>query len=304
MEFNLKNLLQALLLSTSEAVSTETVQRVLTRYHEEHAQSEEEEKQEEGEEKKPEVPSLVTASDIREAIDSIRSDYVESNSVFRIIEGPQGFKLATAPEYSEWIRLLRNQPRPLRLSPAALETLSIIAYRQPVTRSEMETIRGVSVDSAVHKLLELELIHIMGRAELPGRPLQYGTTELFMEFAGIKSLEELPASDVVSRNQLDTWIRDAQNPEQISDSDVGLPSDEPTQSEIEMDSDRTEPESAESETVEEPEAAPEEPEPASEPYEPIEASEESYIDTDFDDDNEDAENSEDSEETDSESENR
>lgn len=278
MEFNLKNLLQALLLSTSEAVSAETVQRVLSRYHEEHAQSEGDD---EDTDAKPVVPSLVTASEIRDAIDSIRSDYVESASVFRIIEGPQGFRLATAPEYSEWIRLLRNQPRPLRLSPAALETLSIIAYRQPVTRSEMETIRGVSVDSAVHKLLELELIHIMGRAELPGRPLQYGTTELFMEFAGIKSLEELPASDVVSRNQLDTWIRDAQNPQEIGDSDVGLPSDSPGQTEIEMDTEEA------PETDSEPEDI------ASEPYEPVEASEESYIDTDFaDEDGEDATNEE------------
>ncbi|MEM9026695.1 MAG: SMC-Scp complex subunit ScpB, partial [Verrucomicrobiota bacterium] len=210
MEFDLKNLLQALLLSTSEAVSTETVQRVLTRYHEEHASSEGEGSEEEDADEKSEVPSLITASEIREAIDTIRGDYVESASVFRIIEGPQGFRLATAPEYSEWVRLLRDQPRPLRLSSAALETLSIIAYRQPVTRSEMEAIRGVSVDSAVHRLLELELIHIIGRAELPGRPLQYGTTELFMEFAGIKSLEEMPASDVISRNQLDSWIRDAQ----------------------------------------------------------------------------------------------
>ncbi|MEM7671698.1 MAG: SMC-Scp complex subunit ScpB [Verrucomicrobiota bacterium] len=269
MEFDLKNLLQALLLSTSEAVSTGTVQRVLSRYHEEHASSEGEDGDEEDAEETPEVPSLVTTSEIREAIDAIRSDYVESASVFRIIEGPQGFRLATAPEYSEWIRLLRNQPRPLRLSPAALETLSIIAYRQPVTRSEMEAIRGVSVDSAVHRLLELELIHIIGRAELPGRPLQYGTTERFMEFAGIKSLEEMPASDVVSRNQLDTWIRDAQNPPQIGDSDVGLPSESSEQTEIKMD------ENALSEKTTEPD---------NEGYQPIEASEESYIDTDFEED--------------------
>ena len=278
MEFDLKNLLQALLLSTSEAVSTDTVQRVLTRYHEEHSKDEPEEEEEENAEAAPEVPTLVTASDIREAVEEIRSHYVESNSVFRIIEGPQGFRLATAPEYSEWIRLLRNQPRPLRLSPAALETLSIVAYRQPVTRSEMEAIRGVSVDSAVHKLLELELIYVMGRAELPGRPLQYGTTELFMEFSGIKSLEELPASDVVSRNQLDTWIRDAQNPQVVSDSDVGLPSEDSAseQTEMAMDEEASEPE---------------------EETEPVEASEESYIDTDFGDDEEDSEESETSEDT-------
>lgn len=274
MEFDLKNLLQALLLSTSEAVSTETVQHVLSRYHEEHAQDDEEDSAPEDASK---IPALVTASEIREAIDAIRSDYVESNSVFRIIEGPQGFRLATAPEYAEWIRLLRNQPRPLRLSPAALETLSIIAYRQPVTRSEMEAIRGVSVDSSVHKLIELELIKVIGRAELPGRPLQYGTAELFMEFAGIKSLDELPASDVISRNQLDTWIRDAQNPKSVGDADVGLPSEEtPSAEQPEL------PEDTAEEAVDE--DLPE-----------IEASEDSYIDTDFD-----LEDSPESEETDKE----
>ena len=281
MEFDLKNLLQALLLSTSEAISTETVQRVLTRFHEEHARDEPEEGEEEAEALKA-VPTLVTATEIREAIDAIRSQYVESGSGFRIIEGPQGFRLATAPEYSEWIRLLRHQPRPLRLSPAALETLSIIAYRQPVTRSEMESIRGVSVDSSVHKLLELDLIQVTGRAELPGKPLQYGTTDLFMEFSGIKSLDELPASDVVSRNQLDTWIREAQNPTQVSDADVGLPSDTPAseQTEIKMDG----------------ETEKEAPTPK---QEPVEASEESYVDTDFGDDdegNEAAADSEDEEE--------
>lgn len=277
MEFDLKNLLQALLLSTSEAISTETVQRVLTRFHEEHAKDEPEEGEEEAEAIKI-VPSLVTDTKIREAVDAIRSQYVESGSVFRIIEGPNGFRLATAPEYSEWIRLLRNQPRPMRLSPAALETLSIIAYRQPVTRSEMEAIRGVSVDSSVHKLLELDLIQVTGRAELPGKPLQYGTTELFMEFSGIKSLDELPASDVVSRNQLDTWIRDAQNPTQVGDSDVGLPSDAPAaeQTEIKIEEEAEE----------------------AQPQEPVEASEESYIDMDFGDDDEEEPSESDSDEED------
>ena len=90
----------------------------------------------------------------------------------------------------------------------------------------METIRGVSVDSALNKLIELELVHVLGRADLPGRPLQYGTTEQFLEFSGIKALEELPASDIVSTNKLDSWLRELNSQEEVSDEDVGLSSDD------------------------------------------------------------------------------
>jgi segregation and condensation protein B len=123
----------------------------------------------------------------------------------------------------------------MKLSPAALETMSIIAYRQPVTRAEMEAIRGVSIDSALHKLLELELVHVTGRAELPGRPIQYGTTDKFLEFTGIKELDELPASDVLSNHQIDDWMRQSDEPEEeISDEDVGL-SKEPNPDELPLD---------------------------------------------------------------------
>ena len=104
-----------------------------------------------------------------------------------------------------------------------METLAIIAYRQPVTRTEIEAIRGVSADSALNRLLERELVYVVGRAELPGRPLQYGTTDAFLEYCAIISLEELPSSDVLSPNQITEWIRSATMPdEEISDKDVGL----------------------------------------------------------------------------------
>ena len=110
--------------------------------------------------------------------------------------------------------------------------MSIIAYRQPVTRAEMEAIRGVSVDSALNKLLELELVHVTGRAELPGRPIQYGTTDKFLEFTGIKELVELPASDVLTNHQIDEWMRRGdESIEDISDEDVGL-APEPNRDEL------------------------------------------------------------------------
>ena len=82
---------------------------------------------------------------------------------YRLVDGPKGFYLATAPQFSDYIRLLRAEPKPMKLTMATLETLSIIAYRQPVTRAEIESIRGVSVDSPVNRLLEIELIEVIGQ---------------------------------------------------------------------------------------------------------------------------------------------
>jgi len=224
MHFDLKPILKALLISTGDPLSAKDIQKLFSRYREEI----EAEKSEDAEdfESEEQLPSLITVTQIREALEALQSDLEAAADVYRISEGPQGYRLVCAPEYSDWVRLLRNEPKPIRLSPAALETLTIIAYRQPVTRAEMETIRGVSVDSALNKLIELELVHVLGRADLPGRPLQYGTTEQFLEFSGIKALEELPASDIVSTNKLDSWLRELNSQEEVSDEDVGLSSDE------------------------------------------------------------------------------
>ena len=106
--------------------------------------------------------------------------------------------------------------------PSSVETLAVVAYRQPVTRTEIETIRGVSAEAGINKLLERELIYIVGRADLPGRPLQYGTTDKFLEFVGIKSCDELPASDVLSSRQIDEWLRNSTNAHTPNDTDMGL----------------------------------------------------------------------------------
>ena len=236
MEFDLKKTLLTLLHSTNEPLSIKDVQAVITRYHERAEQLlEDQEESAEGSGQADEdgqevmrdlldqVPSLLTSAQIRDAMDSIADDLRESDEVFRLREGPNGYRLAVSPRYADWVRLLRDEPRPQRLSPAAMETLAIVAYRQPVTRSEIEAIRGVSADSALNKLMERELVFVMGRAELPGRPLQYGTTDDFLEFCGLRSLEELPSSDVLSPNQITEWIRSATMPEeQISDKEMGL----------------------------------------------------------------------------------
>ncbi len=244
MVFNLQKILKALLFSTSEPLSIRDIQAVITRYHEQAANEPEEEEPAEpgnGEGEQAEldgimrqVPSLLTATQIRDAMDAIAQELEEGDEVYRLVQGPAGYRLTTAPQFADWVRLFRKEPKPLRLSQAAMETLAIVAYRQPVTRAEMEAIRGVSIDSALNKLLELELVHVTGRADLPGRPIQYGATDKFLEFTGIRSIEELPASDVLSSGQITEWIRQATRKEEpLSDQDVGLPASEPAEEEEE-----------------------------------------------------------------------
>lgn len=236
MDFDLKKTLEALLLSTAEPITLKDLVKIFARYHLELSQALEDAKDEKDEEAEPmEVPSLVTQAQIRDMLTELTDEAEVQDKAYRVVEGPNGYQIVTAPQFAEFVRLLRGEPRPMKLSPAALETMSIIAYRQPVTRAEMEAIRGVSVDSALNKLIELELALVTGRAELPGRPIQYGTTEKFLEFTGIKELDELPASDVLTNHQIDDWMRRSdEEPEEISDEDVGL-SKEPRPDELPLD---------------------------------------------------------------------
>ena len=169
------------------------------------------------------VPALITATQIREAMDEISLELRASDTGLLLIEGNTGYRLVTHPSVARWVRVLRNEPPPVKLSQSALETLAVVAYRQPATRTELEHIRGVSAEAGLNKLLERELIYIVGRADLPGRPLQYGTTDKFLEFLGIKSLEELPASDVLSNRQIDEWLQNSSNARPPTDVDMGLP---------------------------------------------------------------------------------
>lgn len=260
MEFNLKKILKSLLFSTSEPLSIKDIQAVITRFHEE-ADRWRKEAEESGEtvtdgsdseqslmaDLISQVPTLLTATQIRDAMDEIQRDLNDAKEVVRLVQGPRGYQVTCAPDYADWVRLLRGQPRPARLSRAAMETLAIIAYRQPVTRAEMESIRGVSVDNAVGRLLEHDLIVVTGRADLPGRPLQYGTTEKFLEFTGIKSLEELPASDVLTTNQIDNWLS-SKDEQALSDADMGL-AEEPVERSNEHDNASVEPEADTEETA-------------------------------------------------------
>ncbi len=179
-----------------------------------------------------EVPTLVTMAQIREAFDAIALEMQAADSELVLVEGHHGWRLATHPRLARWVRLLRNDPPPVRLSPSSLETMAVIAYRQPVTRAEIERIRGVSAEAGLNKLLERDLVYVVGRADLPGRPIQYGTTDTFLGFVGIRSIEELPSSDVLSPRQIDAWLQTSNAPRGAGDAEMGL--DETEQSQLSL----------------------------------------------------------------------
>jgi segregation and condensation protein B len=157
-----------------------------------------------------EVPSYVEALltvdelSVREAIDSLIAHYEKDGRAFTIAERPHGWRLCAKADYAEWCRALFPGKKVQRLSQPALETLAIIAYRQPITKAGIEAVRGVSVDAMVQQLVDRGLIKIEGRAELPGKPLLYGTTESFLDHFAVKNLDELPNSQELRRVKLPT----------------------------------------------------------------------------------------------------
>ncbi len=134
----------------------------------------------------------VSRSALVAALEELKIDYIQSRRSFRLVEIAGGYQIRTMREFAPYItRFLSGQER-TRLSRAALETLAIVAYRQPVTRSQVESVRGVDVGGIVRMLQERGLIKIAGRSESPGRPFLYGTTSLFLEHFGLNSLSDLP----------------------------------------------------------------------------------------------------------------
>ena len=130
--------------------------------------------------------------DIQRGIEELKNRYAESSFSFDIVEISNGYQFLTKGAYHGTVGTFLKQTTKKRLSQAALETLSIVAYKQPISKTEIEQIRGVSCDYAMQKLLEKELVAILGRSEAPGRPLVYGTSDKFMDYFGIKSLKDLP----------------------------------------------------------------------------------------------------------------
>jgi len=241
MAFNLKKVLKALLYSSSQPLSIKDIQGVFERFHRAPAapppaepapgaappeSAEVPAESPDSPDLYEEVPSLVTAAQIREAMAEIAAELAAADDGLVLVDGANGYRVATQPRFARWLRILREEPPPVKLSQSSVETLAVVAYRQPVTRAEIESVRGVSADAGIAKLLERELITVVGRADLPGRPIQYGTTDAFLEFVGVKALDELPASDVLSSRQIDEWLKGDTGGHTPNDADMGLDENE------------------------------------------------------------------------------
>jgi segregation and condensation protein B len=137
---------------------------------------------------------------IEKALESLSVEYQDLGRSFRLVCVAGSWQFVNSPDYAPWVKaLFGHRPKPARLTQAALETLAIIAYRQPLTRAEAEQIRGVSVDGVLKMLIDRGLVEQAGRAEVLGRPMTFRTTELFLEYFGLKDLEGLPAADELRR---------------------------------------------------------------------------------------------------------
>jgi len=143
------------------------------------------------------ILALTEKKEIQNALAELSSEYENRKGGFFLREVAGGYQIRTRPEYREWIKRL-IQPKPLRLSKPALETLAIIAYKQPIIRSDIEHIRGVNCGGILRMLLERKLVRILGRKAIPGRPHIYATTKQFLEVFDLKNLEDLPTPKEIS----------------------------------------------------------------------------------------------------------
>jgi segregation and condensation protein B len=133
----------------------------------------------------------VGAGAIRDAVQSIRDDLKKLGIGMEVAEVAGGYRLQTDASCGDWVRKMLNRGKPQRISRPMIETLAIIAYRQPITRSEIESIRGVGIGHVIKALMEMQLVRIVGRSDLPGRPFLFGTTTGFLDHFGLKSLADL-----------------------------------------------------------------------------------------------------------------
>jgi segregation and condensation protein B len=163
----------------------------------------------------------VKEAEIAVALEQLKVEYTLAPPGFQLVEKADGWQLVSHPDCARWVRQLFPGPKPARLSPPALETLAIIAYRQPITRADVEAVRGVTIEGVLQNLMERGLVKISGRAELPGRPLLYETTQFFLEHFGLRDLNELPNAEelrtrylpVAPRPTAAVGISDAGQPE-------------------------------------------------------------------------------------------
>ncbi len=140
-------------------------------------------------------------TELKQLLDELIAEYNDKNGGLFIAEIANGYQMTTNPAYARWVKKLKTTASSNKLSMAALETLAIIAYNQPIIKAELEHIRGVNADGVIKNLLEKRLIKIMGRKEVPGKPLLYGTTREFLQYFGLKDLADLPSVKELTREE-------------------------------------------------------------------------------------------------------
>jgi segregation and condensation protein B len=184
----LKFVIESLLFTSQKPLSVREIREILTVAAEK------------GEEEAVKAFKKVKDAEIENVLTELEKDHAETGRSYYLACVAGAWQFVTRPDYMPWLRTLFGvKTRPPRLSAPALETLAIVAYRQPITRAEVEQIRGVAVDGVVATLLERGLIENAGRAEVVGRPMTYATTPLFLEYFGLRNLDELPAADELRR---------------------------------------------------------------------------------------------------------
>jgi len=185
----LKLILEAILFSAQKPLSTKELREVFAGAPE-HAEGEE----------MARALRKIKEPELNAALEQLTREHEEAQRSYRLVCVAGSWQFVTQPEYGPWLKsLVGHKTRPPRLSQPALETLAIVAYRQPIIRAEIEQVRGVAVDGVMQTLLERGLIEQVGRAEVVGRPMTYGTTAAFLEYFGLRSLEDLPAADELRR---------------------------------------------------------------------------------------------------------
>ena len=180
MTLELKKILEALLFSAERPLSSKEIRTILAEATDE------------------ETPGMTEPfRNVREAqivavLEELKVECDTQQHSFQIVEIAGGWRIVSRPEYAPWLKKLLDEARPHRLSPPSLETLSIIALRQPISRADIAAIRGVEVDGVIKTLLERDLITITGKSDAPGHPMLYGTTDKFLEHFGLRSLDDMP----------------------------------------------------------------------------------------------------------------
>jgi segregation and condensation protein B len=180
MTLELKKIIEALLFSAERPLAPKDIRSIFA---------------EATDEENPGMPEPfrnVREAQIVAVLEELKVEYDTQQHSFQLVEIAGGWRLVTRPEYAPWVKKLLDEARPHRLSPPSLETLSIIALRQPISRADIAAIRGVEVDGVIKTLLERDLITIVGKSDAPGRPMLYGTTQKFLEHFGLRDIDDMP----------------------------------------------------------------------------------------------------------------